>query len=432
MSQNDFTAWRQRFAAKTASVEDYVAHLRSRHDLTEDKVKAFVSVDWESAMIRAQSATNRYLKGASASSLDGLAFGIKDIIETANFCTQMQSPVYNGFQARRNAPVVSALLKMGGIIVGKTVTQEFACGMSGPTRNPHDYERTPGGSSSGSAAAVAAGMVPFALGTQTRASTIRPASYCGVYALKPTRGVISLEGTHPVAPSFDTVGLFANSLRDLKAFSSALAAYEEREERDSKREYRILAVRTSGMKLVDAELQNNFTALIANTPRLKADMWDHPAALAFDAAFASVDNLFYDCMCAEMEWPYGDYLDSHPGLLSAEIASMVDKGRSLSPAQRTRLQEARQALYQTATAALEKYDALISLSAAGVAPKGLDYTGSRSFSIPWSLYGGPSLSTPRLSYAGLPVGIQIMAGKGREDICFAIADTLENTGEVRQ
>lgn len=428
MLQNDFTAWRQRFAAKTASVEDYVVQLRSHYDLAEDKVQAFVTVDWESAMIEARKATNRYFNGTPTSGLDGLIFGLKDIIETASMPTQMQSPIYRGFQARRNAPIVSRLLKLGGIMVGKTVTQEFACGISGPTRNPHDFKRTPGGSSSGSAAAVAAGMVPFALGTQTRASTIRPASYCGVYALKPTRGVISIEGIHPVATSFDTVGLFANSLRDLKAISDALVTNETK---DANREYRVLAVRTAGMKLVDAALQADFTSLLASTPMLKTDMWDHPAALAFDAAFASVDDLFYDCMCAEMEWPYGDYLDSHRNLLSDEIARMVDKGRSFAANDRIALEHERKRLFHVAEKTLENYDAIISLSAAGVAPKGLDYTGSRSFSIPWSLYGGPSLSTPRLSHQGLPVGIQIMARKGREDVCFAIAAGMEQGSEVR-
>ncbi|HUF79876.1 MAG TPA: amidase, partial [Burkholderiales bacterium] len=183
-------------------------------DAREKTVKAFVTLDAAGARKAADAATRRYRAGKPMSSLDGMPVAIKDIIATADLPTQMNCPAFKGWQSGQDAACVEALRKGGAVIIGKTVTTEFAIGYSGPTTNPFDPQRTPGGSSSGSAAAVGAGMVPAGLGTQTQASTLRPASYCGAVGFKPTIGALHTGGIHPLSATCDHLGVLAGTLED--------------------------------------------------------------------------------------------------------------------------------------------------------------------------------------------------------------------------
>ena len=179
------------------------------------EVRAFVTLDLEGARRAADESTARYRAGSPLSPVDGCPFGVKDVIETADLPTQMNSPLFAGWRSGRDAACVRALRRGGAILLGKTVTTEFAAGRSGPTVHPLDATRTPGGSSSGSAAAVSAGMAPVAFGTQAGGSTIRPASYCGLVGLKPTIGTFSMAGIHTIGPTIDHLGILASNLPDL-------------------------------------------------------------------------------------------------------------------------------------------------------------------------------------------------------------------------
>lgn len=419
----DFSDWRARFLDLRASPVEYIDLLEHKFNDRERDVLAFVVSDWGRARCLAAESDVRYRKRQPLSPIDGLPFVVKDNIETVEFPTQLQSPIFAGYQSRRNAEAVHRLIGGGAIVVGKTVTQEFACGVSGPTRNPHDISRTPGGSSSGTAAAVACHMVPFGFGTQTRASTIRPASYCGVFGFKPSFGVISLCGVHPVAPSQDTIGLLAGSLRDLSAVFQWLVPSAVQPTRKPPR--RLLAIRTRGFEQIEEDVRALFSDFLTSAlPGISVDNCDSSAARTIDDAIQAADELLYDIMCFEMQWPYADYHKNFKNSLSDQIKEMVQRGSKLSNDEVQRLLVRRARLRSVVSDILQSYDGAITLSASGVAPRGLDYTGSRSFAIPWSLMGGPSLSMPLLALHNLPIGIQLMTLPGHDLDCLDIANEI--------
>src|SRR5947199_2471695 len=202
------------------SAEELVRHCLARIAEREPTVQAWEVLDAEGAL----AAARRMDRLRDRPPLCGLPVGVKDLIDTADLPTAYGSPIHRGHQPSHDAESVRRLREAGAIVLGKTVTTEFAVYSPGKTRNPHDPSRTPGGSSSGSAAAVADGMVPAALGSQTAGSVIRPASYCGVMGFKPSFGLLPLEGVHPLAPSLDTLGLFVRALDDIPLLVSVLSS----------------------------------------------------------------------------------------------------------------------------------------------------------------------------------------------------------------
>src|SRR5437660_5661178 len=195
----------------------------------DGQVQAWTFLDPEHALAQARAADELRMSGQSLGALHGVPVGLKDIIDTADMPTENGSVLHAGRTPSHDASVVSLLRGAGAVILGKTVTTEFATRTPGKTRNPHNSGHTPGGSSSGSAAAVAAGMVPLALGSQTTGSTVRPASYCGVYGLKPTHGLIPRHGMFQLSRALDHVGLFARTIDDLALLLEQLVGYDERD-----------------------------------------------------------------------------------------------------------------------------------------------------------------------------------------------------------
>ena len=208
------------------SAEDYISACLARISEAEKDVHAFIHIDAEHALRQARALDARRRSGQSIGSLHGLPVGIKDIFDTADYPTECGSALFKGRRPARDCTAVARLRAAGAVIIGKTVTTECAYFHPGETRNPHDLERTPGGSSSGSAAAVAAGMIPLAIGSQTNGSVIRPASFCGVYGIKPTHGTISRHGALILSLALDHVGVFARSLADAALILEALAGYD--------------------------------------------------------------------------------------------------------------------------------------------------------------------------------------------------------------
>src|SRR5258708_18308778 len=204
------------------SAEDYTRACLERIAALDGEIKAFAHLDRDHARAQARSLDERRANGHSLGPLHGIPVAIKDIIDTADYPTECGSPLAAGRRTRDAAGVVARLRAAGAVIIGKTVTTEFAYYHPGPTRNPHDHARTPGGSSSGSAAAVAAGMVPLALGSQTNGSTIRPAAFCGVYGVKPTPRPVPRTGMLPPSRTLDHMGLFLRSVGGLSPLPGGL------------------------------------------------------------------------------------------------------------------------------------------------------------------------------------------------------------------
>jgi Asp-tRNA(Asn)/Glu-tRNA(Gln) amidotransferase A subunit family amidase len=390
----------------------------------EPAVQAWTFLDPEYVVSRARAADEVRLSGASVGPLHGVPVGLKDIIDTADMPTENGSVLHAGRTPSRDASVVSMLRAAGAIVMGKTVTTEFATRHPGKTRNPHDPRHTPGGSSSGSAAAVAAGMVPLALGSQTGGSVIRPASYCGVYGLKPTHGLIPRHGMFQLSRSLDHVGLFARTLEDLALLLENVVGYDERDPDSRPRPrvpYRAIAAE-------EPPLPPTFA--FVKTPR-----WGQVAPDAQEAFGELVERL--GDRVEEVELFEGEALDWHRTIMSAEVAVNLarewEHGRDrLSPSLRARIEEGQQVTARDYLQALarvptlvagytemfeQRYDAILTPAAPGTAPAGLESTGDPMFNSVWTLCGMPAVTIPLMTGAnGLPLGVQLVGprqGDGR-------------------
>jgi len=333
--------------------------------------------------------------------LSGIPFGAKDIMETRGLSTEYGSPIYKGRLGSTDAAIVTSLRRRGAILLGKTHTTAFAYRTPAPTRNPRNLEHTPGGSSSGSAAAVAAGMVPFALGTQTRGSILRPASYCGVTGFKPTYGLVSIDGVLPYAKSLDTVGFFTHTPADMLALWEAMGHSSGRDE--------TLTVGVCDpMPEVDADMakaiQNSIDTLrragIATRP---VDI----VGLLKNIDSATNDVAFYEAArFHEQRW-------REHGAKLLELADLVEKGLKMPVEQyEGALREIREG--QTRLSELYKTTQVILVPAAtGAAPRGLSYTGDPRINAPWTGLGTPAVSIP-MPVSGLPLGLQVTADRGQD------------------
>jgi len=382
----------------------------------EPVVQAWTFLDPEYALARARAADELGVSGATIGPLHGVPVGVKDIIDTADMPTENGSVLCAGRTPSRDAALVSMLRGAGAIVMGKTVTTEFATRTPGKTRNPHNPRNTPGGSSSGSAAAVAAGMVPLALGSQTGGSVIRPASYCGVFGLKPTHGLIPRSGMFQLSRTLDHVGLFARTLEDVALLLEQVAGYDERDP-DSRPRPRV-AYRA----IAAEEPPRPPTFAFVKTPR-----WDQVAGDA-QAAFGELVKRLGDRV-EDVDLVEGEAIEWHRVISDVEAAVNLDRewttGRErLSPALRARLERGRAVLareYLQAVAQVpalvagyaglfeQRYDAILTPAAPGTAPEGLESTGDPMFNSVWTLCGMPAVTIPLLRGAnGLPLGVQLV------------------------
>ena len=382
----------------------------------EPAVQAWTFLDPEFALEQARVADEFRLTGAGVGALHGVPVGVKDIIDTADMPTENGSVLCAGRTPSRDAAVVSMLRAAGAVVMGKTVTTEYATRHPGKTRNPHDPGHSPGGSSSGSAAAVAAGMVPMAFGSQTGGSVIRPASYCGVFAIKPTHGLIPRTGMFQLSRSLDHVGIFARTLEDLALGLEQVAGYDEGDPDSRPRPrvpYRAIAAEEPPLEPLFA---------FVKTPR-----WNQVAPDAQEAFGELVETLGE--RAEEVELYEGEALDWARTITDAEVAVNLarewETGRDrLSASLRTRIERGREVLardYLQARARVpeliagytelfeQRYDAILTPAAPGTAPKGLESTGDPMFNTVWTLCGMPAVTLPLMSGAnGLPLGVQLV------------------------
>jgi Asp-tRNA(Asn)/Glu-tRNA(Gln) amidotransferase A subunit family amidase len=343
--------------------------------------------------------------------LSGIPFGVKDIFETRGMATEYGSSLYEGRKGESDARVVADLRRAGAVLLGKTHTTAFASFDPAPTRNPRLPGHTPGGSSSGSAAAVAAGMVPFALGTQTLGSVLRPASYCGVCGFKPTFGLISVEGVLPFAPSLDTVGFFTQTADDMACLWSrglgagCIAGLE-----------RAAHLRLPAEGPMTHALQQAAQRL--RSRGVLVDELDPPAGWheLRDAAF-TVNHY-------EGARSHRGRFEQHGTRIGIRLADLVRTGLQIPEEE-----------YQAARAVVERmrvelaslfreYPAVLTPAATGAAPAGLSATGDPANNAPWTALGVPAISVP-LQGSGAPLGLQITAAWGRDDALVAAAAEAE-------
>jgi Asp-tRNA(Asn)/Glu-tRNA(Gln) amidotransferase A subunit family amidase len=390
----------------------------------DEDVQAWTFLDPDHALAQARAADEARRSGAPTGLLHGVPIGIKDILDTADMPTENGSVLHAGRTPSRDAHAVTRLRAEGAVIMGKTVTTEFATRAAGKTRNPHNPAHTPGGSSSGSAAAVAAGMVPLALGSQTGGSTIRPASYCGVYGLKPTHGLVSRGGMFQLSRSLDHVGLFARGIEDLALLLEvgggphppdtptrppARAPYRAVAAEAPPITPRLGFVKTPRWGAMDPDAREAFGELAAalgermEEVELVADEAWEWHRLTMDVELAI--NL-------AREWEHGR------DRLSASLRARIESGRAARAHDYLRARAAVPALLASVTELFEQqFDALVTPATFGTAPAGLESTGDPAFCSVWTLLGVPTLSLPLMRGAnGLPLGVQLVGpreGDGR-------------------
>jgi Asp-tRNA(Asn)/Glu-tRNA(Gln) amidotransferase A subunit family amidase len=400
------------------SSEQLVEACLKRVQEIDEQVQAWTFLDPEHALAQARSADQLRLSGQPIGPLHGVPVGIKDIFDTADMPTEFGSALYSGRTPSRDATVVSLLRAAGAVIMGKTVTTEFAYFAPGKTRNPHNPEHTPGGSSSGSAAAVAAEMVPLALGSQTNGSTIRPAAFCGVVGFKPTYGLISRHGVLMLSRALDQVGVFARTIDDMALLAEQITGYDERDP-DTRPRARVpfaevaaeepplepmfAFVKTPYWERVDQETKEGFAELIETLGERVEEIELFPSATE---AWEWHRIIMEAEMAANLAWEYEKGRDRLSEPLRAllergQIVSAVDYQRALS--QITPIHESFLELFE------QRYDAILTPAAPGPAPKGLASTGDPSFCTLWTLCGMPTICLPLLEAAnGLPIGVQLV------------------------
>jgi Asp-tRNA(Asn)/Glu-tRNA(Gln) amidotransferase A subunit family amidase len=334
--------------------------------------------------------------------LSGIPFGAKDIIETRGLATEYGSPIYKGRIGTTDAAIVRELRQRGGILLGKTHTTAFAYRTPGPTRNPRNLAHTPGGSSSGSAAAVAAGMVPFALGTQTRGSVLRPASYCGVTGFKPSYGLLPMEGVLPFAKSLDTLGLFTHTPADMLKLWATLGYSEGRPED--------LALGAADPPLeVEPAMGQAFQTALS---RLR-----NAGAFIRPVAITEMLNKLNDASNTVMFYEGARFHEQRFNEYGSRLADMADLVREGLKISVERYDEARRFVAECKARMTEVFKAtpvILVPAATGSAPLGLASTGDPRMNAPWTALGTPAISVPLPVSNALPLGLQLTANHGQD------------------
>ena len=381
----------------------------------DKEVGAFVVLDLVAAR---RAADNPKLP---ATPLRGLAVGFKDIFDTADFPTQYGSPIYAGFQPRADAAAVALTRRAGGIVIGKTVTTEFATMVPAVTRNPHNLAHTPGGSSSGSCAAVAAGMLPIAFGTQTAGSVIRPAAFCGITGFKPSYRLIPTAGIKDVAWHLDTAGVFGAGVADVAFVTAAVTGRDLRVDRSTPAPPRIALVRTHLWPQASAAMQQAVESAARSAEAAGAKVVDLTLPPILEEAYAAqfVIQDYETFRSRAFEY------DRHRDRLGKELRYSLDAAAAITAdtydAARRTSSRARQVFADT----MADYDVILTPSAPGAAPHGLGSTGNPMFNRLWTLMGTPCVNVPGLSEDGLPLGIQIVGRFGRDRAALEAALFVE-------
>lgn len=398
-------------------VEAYIARIDAR----EPEVQAWAFFDRKLALAQADAADGAHKRGLPHGALHGVPVGIKDVFDTGDFPTEFGSALWAGRTPRYDATAVSRLREAGAVIMGKTVTCEYAYYQPSKTRNPHDPAHTPGGSSSGSGAAVADRMVPLAIGSQTNGSVIRPAAFCGCVGFKPSHGLIGRSGALLLSRTLDTVGVFARTVEDAALLAELMVGFDE-EDPDTR-------------PLARPPLAVTAASEPPLPPRLafvRGPAWKFAEPVTEEAFGELVDALGEAATEVQIGGGFDSALDMHRTIMEVDMAHNLrrdyEKGADkLSEGLRALIERGRKVSavdYLTATAAItplnaalgdifDRYDAILTPSAPGPAPRGLEATGNPAFCTLWTYLGTPAVTLPLLSAeSGLPMGVQLVGRRG--------------------
>lgn len=403
---------------------------------TEERIGAWTYLDPEYALKQACEADQVLREGRGIGPLNGIPVGIKDIFDTRDMPTEDGTVLHAGRQPEADATAVALLRQAGAVILGKTVTTELAVYAPGKTRNPHDPECTPGGSSSGSAAAVAAGMVPLAIGTQTNGSVIRPASYCGVYGYKPTYGRISRHFVLQQSRPLDQIGVFARTIEDAALIAEQLMAFDERDPDTQLR---------ARPKLVETLAEDPPVP-----PRLafvKTPVWDQAETETKEAFAELITHLDENVVEVELPEIFNDAVEQHRRIMEADLArsfgpeyrrgkdklssilrEMIERGQKVLAVDYNHAVSQIPILNHALDSTFEWVDAIVTPATTGEAPVGLESTGSPVFCTLWSLCGMPAITLPILQGShGMPLGVQLVGPRNDDARLLRTARWLVNS-----
>ena len=408
--------------------EEYVMAFLDHIKKREPKVGAWIFLDNEIALKQARLADKRW-KEKKPGKLNGLPIGIKDIIDTKDMPTENGSLIHKNRRPSKDAHLVKLLRDAGAIIMGKCVTTEFALSAPGKTRNPLDLECTPGGSSSGSAAAVADFMVPLAIGSQTGGSVLRPASFTGIYGLKPTFGTISRHGMSPISQRLDHPGIYANSPNDIKLVASVILSYDKNDlDMDNNYEF----------KYESQQIQNQNFAFV------KGPAWDsgendmqhkiqqfvnksdlNIKTLDLGAEFEEATQCHEIIMNGSISRSLLSYYETNKSKLHPFTIKRIEAGITVTANEYIDAIEKAKKMKQSLGNIFKKFDAIITPAAPGQAPRDLMNTGNAIFNGYWTMLGVPAISLPLLKGKDdLPIGVQIISSWNKEAELLDISNTI--------
>jgi aspartyl-tRNA(Asn)/glutamyl-tRNA(Gln) amidotransferase subunit A len=421
--------------ARELSPVELVEALLARIDALDAHVRAWALVDREGARAAAQRAADEMARGVVRGPLHGVPFGAKDIFYSAGLPTEGGSKVMAGFVPTYDATAVARLRGAGAILLGKCHTTEFATYDPAPTRNPWNLACTPGGSSSGSAAAVAARMVPLALGSQTIGSNVRPAAYCGLVGLKPTFGRIGTRGVMALSYTQDHVGLMTRSVEDMALALGVVAGHDPGDPSSSRApvpDYLLAITRRRAPRL--GVLREPFfaraTAEVAGVTAATVDRLAGAGATVEDArlpeSFRAVHAAANLIVRSDTASVHAERFAKHADLYRPAIRGMIETGMLVPAEIYVRALRLRRQFRREMEPLLERYDALLTPATPAPAPEGMA-TGDPQFQVPWSLSGLPSITVPcGLSGSGLPLGLQLVGGMFAEASLLAVAAWCED------
>ena len=409
----------------------------------EPVVRAFTHLAPEAARAAADAAGVRWRAGTPLSAIDGMPIALKDILETADMPTGFGSPIFAGKNGGRDSAVAYALRRAGAVIVGKVVTTEFADMVAGPTTNPHDPARTPGGSSSGSAAAVAAGMVPVAIGSQVGGSILRPASFCGVVGFKPTFGAINRGG---ISDQFsqNVLGTLSATLEDGWAVCHAIASIVGGDPgfapfvggarpMPARKPATLAVLQTAGWAVAEPGAIDAFQGFLRRLSEAGVHLIDRTTSgrvALLEEAIAEAGAVSQGINNWEKAWPLGEIETRHGEGLSAHLREGIAAGRRTTVEEYRVLLHRRDLMRERLVLLADEADACITLSAPGVAPVGTTYTGNSIFNVPASALRCPAISLPLMRLNGMPLGLQLLGQPHAERALSAVAGYVAGLGVV--
>ena len=379
----------------------------------EADVRAWEVLDGERALAEAREHDGEQPRSA----LHGVPIGVKDLIDTADMPTGYGSPIYAGHRPSADAACIDRLRAAGAVVLGKTATTEFATYHAAKTRNPHDLSRTPGGSSAGSAAAVAAGMAPLALGTQTAGSIVRPASFCGVFGFKPSYGTVARKGVYMLSDRLDTIGALGADVDQLALVVAAMAGTDLVPKEPAGRP-RIGVYRTEHWTECDADGR----AAIERAAELLAAAGAEVEEASLPGSFGDLAGAHETVMAVDVSHALAGEHERHREQLSPELVGLIEQGRAARDKSYAAALELADRCAPKLDAAFADFDVLLTPGVKGEAPAGLEATGDPLFCRAWSLLGVPAISVPGLTGdSGMPIGVQLIAARGADALLLGVA-----------